>query len=189
MLETTWSTIEELEAWLTAVPLPLRLWGKNGAKTVAALWQELLVGDCQLQRDPPQRQVQVVEIVIRRGNQVLIEAAQELADGQMRQRGILPAEKMKVGEDVETAVLRGLQEELNISPENVTIHPDSYQQRQLRQDSPSYPGLPTHYTFHSLTVHIEGLPEGDFWHDNMAHGDGDPIKRHYWAWRARTGDE
>ena len=183
MNELNWSDVAELREWLTAAAIPIRTWGHNGAKTVAALWQELLAGESVLQTNPPQRQVQVVEIIIRRGDQILIEAAQELANGQVRRRGILPAEKMKAGEGVKTAVWRGLGEELGVHREDVIFLPDSYQQRQSCHDSPSYPGLPTLYTIHSLAVQVAGLPEGEFWHDNEAYGPGDPVKRHYWAWR------
>jgi hypothetical protein len=183
-----WSGVEELRQWLTAVAIPTHTWGQNGTKTVATLWQELIAGETVLQTDPPQRQVQLVEIVIRRSDQVLIEAAQELAGGQMRQRDILPAEKMKAGEGVETAVLRGLQEELGVAPENVTIQANSYRQHQRLHDSPSYPGLPTLYTIHRLTVRVNGLPDSDFWHDHAAYGSGDPVKRHYWTWRSEITD-
>jgi hypothetical protein len=177
------SNIDELRRWLTAVPLDLSLWGKNGAKTVADLWQELVAGETQLQADPLQRQVQVAQFFIRRGDLVLIEGAQELADGQIRQRGILPAEKMKAGEDVATAVRRGICEELGVDNTDVTLIADSYQQHQEVLDSPSYPGLPTLYIIHSLAVQVQGLPDADFWRDNIAQGHGDPVKRHYWVWR------
>ena len=183
MVAKTWSNIDELREWLTAVAIPTVAWGKNGAKTIEDLWQEVITGETILQDNPPQRQVQVVKMVIRRGNQVLIEAAQELADGQMRQRDILPAEKMKTGEEVETAVLRGLREELGIAPENVTILASRYQEKKSIKDSPSYPGLPTRYTIYSLAVQVKGLPESDFWHDNEAHKQGDPVKRHHWSWQ------
>ena len=175
--------IDELQAWLTAVHINTAAWGQNGAKSVEALWQEIAVGETQIQADPPQRQVQVVEILIRQDDKVLIEAAQDLADGQIRQRGILPAEKMKVGETVDTAVLRGLGEELGVTSEDVTILADSYRQHQRLRDSPSYPGLPTLYSIHSLAVQVKGLPEDDFWRDNAAYGQGDPVKRHYWVWK------
>ena len=174
--------IEGLREWLMAVDINTAAWGKNGAKSVEALWQEIATGESQLQSDPPERQVQVVEILIRRDDKVLIEAAQELADGQIRQRGILPAEKMQAGEEVETAVRRGLGEELGIASEDVTILGGSYRQYQRLGDSPSYPGLPTRYTIHSFVVQVEGLPEGGFWRDNAVYGQGDPVKRHYWVW-------
>jgi hypothetical protein len=180
------SNIDELQAWLTAVDINIAAWGKNGAKSVEALWQEIVAGEAQIETEPPERQVQVAEIVIRRGDQVLIEAAQELADGQIRQRGLLPAEKMRAGEEVETTVQRGLGEELGIASEDVMILADSYQQYQRLQDSPSYPGLPTRYSIHRLAVQVKGLPEGDFWWENAAYGQGDPVKRHYWVWELGT---
>ena len=183
MAETNWSTIDELREWLTAVHIPIHTWGKDGAKTVEALWQEVAAGETVLQSAPPQRRVQLVEVVIRRGELVLVEAAQELADGQMRQRGILPAEKMKAGEDVETAVLRGLQEELGVAHEAVTTLTDTYKKIETLKASPSYPGLPTHYTVHQFAVQITGLPDGDFWVDNESHEQGDPVKRHHWSWQ------
>ena len=60
-MHMVWSSLDELRHWLAAVPIDTTTWGQNGTKTVAALWQELLVGDTQLQTNPPQRQVQVVE--------------------------------------------------------------------------------------------------------------------------------
>lgn len=56
------------------------LWGEGNAKTIGHLWDELREGEARLQDDPPLRLVDAVQIIIRRGKQILVEARQELGN-------------------------------------------------------------------------------------------------------------
>jgi ADP-ribose pyrophosphatase YjhB (NUDIX family) len=114
---------------------------------------------------------------------VLVEAEQEFFNGQRRFRKQPPSEKIRPGEALQEAARRCLQEELGVLPENITLHMASHQQHQTNTNSFSYPGLPSQYNFHLLEAAVAGLPEEDFWRENLA-GDNeiDPVKRHRWAW-------
>ncbi len=175
-------TVADLEIWLLQRGIDTSQWGKNGAKTVDHFWQELQKGDCALRKDPLLRLVTVAQVIIRRGNRLLVEAAQEFGDGTVRERGIPPAEKLLPNEDVTAGMLRCLQEELNISPKQTTLFPATH--RQVVRDIPSssYPGLPTRYVIHRMDAAVPELPDDSFWRDNLAFGPGDPIRRQQWAW-------
>jgi ADP-ribose pyrophosphatase YjhB (NUDIX family) len=174
---------QQLQAWLKAVGVNTALWGEGQAKTVGHLWVELDCGEAKLIDDPPLRLVDVVQIIIRRGKQVLLEVKQELDNNQVRFRNQPPSEKIKAGEDYSTAALRCLVEELGVKETAVTILHDTYTTTESETDSLSYPGLRTRYTFHLVEAIVSGLPNAAFWCENKAHGEGDPIVRHWWAWR------
>lgn len=175
-----------LQLWLIQQGIDPTSWGIDGAKTVHDLWDELQNGDIKLHSDPALREVALVQVFIRRGEQVLLEVAQEFDSGQLRWRNIPPSEKMRGEEDYREAAVRGLQEEIGIAPERICFVADSYQQFQRNSISPSYPGLPTRYTVHHIEAKVETLPEADFWWENEAHGTGDPVRRHRWGWRPAT---
>ena len=179
---------EALRRWLARQQIDASSWGHDGAKRPSDLWEELRSGDCQLQEDPPLRVIKLVEIIIRRGERILMERAQELTDGSRRARDIPPSEKMRPHEDVETAALRGLEEELQVSPSQVLLEPNTIQRRQRQADSPSFPGLPTQYTIYSIEAMVADLPEAPFWRDNGAFNHGDPVRRQLWAWE-RLGED
>lgn len=178
-------TQTELEMWLRAKKIDISVWGENGAKRVIDLWEELKKEDCFLQDDPPLRSIHLAEVIIEQNGKRLIEAEQELGDGTRRQRRIPPSEKMRPNEDIQVAARRGLQEELHITADRVTLLPQTYRQRQRLLDSPSYPGLPTQYTIHRIEAVVTGLPHEDFWRDNLAFADGDPVRRQRWSWIVR----
>ncbi|MCA9971540.1 MAG: NUDIX domain-containing protein, partial [Anaerolineales bacterium] len=138
-----------LAAWLAARGIDVDAWGRGGAKTAADLWQEVRRGECVLLETAVApgclRRVQLVEVIIRRGERVLLELAQELADGRRRERLIPPSEKMQPGEDTAVAAMRGLWEELHLAAADVTLLDAGAAPRRRRLDSPSYPGLPTEY--------------------------------------------
>ena len=175
--------VAELQNWLKANRIDTSLWGEGNAKTINNLWNELQNGEIAFQDSPPRRLVHVAQVLIRKGKQILLEAEQELANGQRRFRNQPPSEKMKPGESSTDAVLRCFQEELGIRPEDVTFLPETYERVQRESDSLSYPGLTTQYTFQIIAAQVAGLPETDFWRDNQAFGSGDPVKRHLWIWR------
>lgn len=179
---------DELIDWLTAAGIDVTGWGEGDSKTPADLWREYVVGESYFFDDPPRRLVEVAQLLIRRGDMVLIEIEQEFADGRRRSRLRLPSEKVMRGEEPITAAVRCLQEELGFGPGDVMMKiGDEF--IQMTADSPSYPGLPTRYEFFTFEIIRDSLPDGDFYHENTA--PGDPIRRHLWGWRKKrpeTGD-
>jgi ADP-ribose pyrophosphatase YjhB (NUDIX family) len=170
--------------WLEERGIDTRSWRPPGAKQVGELWREIAEGEATIQDTPPLRLVNVVQLIIRRGDFILVEAEQELGNGGKRWRNRPPSEKMKAGESVTDAALRCLREELGVDMERVTLLGDTLTQSEQVAESPSYPGLPTQYTFHSLEAEVDGLPDVDFWRVNSAFfKGGDPVRRHRWAWR------
>lgn len=173
-----------LATWLAGVGVPMAGWGRGGAKTVADLWRETMMGETTLCDNPPRRAVNVVQVMIHRGGRALTEIEQEMADGRRRARGWPPSEKLKDGEDALAAARRCLGEELGLDVSSIRL----YEERppyDRTQDSPSYPGLPTTYRVHTVTIAAADLPtappDADFWRDNNA--PGDPVRRHLWGWR------
>ena len=180
----TFADAGALVAWLAGAGVPLAVWGRGGAKTPADLWAELVAGETTLYDDPPRRAVAVVQVFIRRGGQQLLELEQEMADGRRRARGWPPSEKLKRGEDALVAARRCLAEELGIAaPPGTLCEGDPPYEHTL--DSPSYPGLPTTYRVHTMTIDDANLttvlPDAGFWLENAA--PTDPVRRHRWGWR------
>ncbi len=180
----TFDNPSALAAWLTAGGVPLAEWGRGGAKTVADLWAEVACGETTLGDNPPRRTVSVVQVFIRRGERMLTEIEQEMADGRRRVRGWPPSEKLKRGEDALVAARRCLAEELGIAALPGTLcEGDPPYEHTL--DSPSYPGLPTTYRVHTMTIDDANLttvlPDAGFWLENAA--PTDPVRRHRWGWR------
>jgi 8-oxo-dGTP pyrophosphatase MutT (NUDIX family) len=175
---------DALAAWLAAGGVPLAAWGRGGAKTVADLWAEVACGETTLGDAPPRRAVDVVQVLIGRGQQTLTEIEQAMADGRRRVRGWPPSEKLKRGENPLVAARRCLAEELGItvSPGTLCEGVPAYEHT---VDSPSYPGLPTTYRVHTVTIAAadlpDALPDADFWRDNAA--PADPVRQHLWGWR------
>jgi hypothetical protein len=168
-------------AWLEANSIPKHTWGVGQAKSVVDLWSEYQRGETIFEDDPPVRQVSVVQLRIQRGDRILVELEQVLADGRRRARNRLPSEKMKAGESPIMAAWRCLVEELGLDVRDVVVS-EVVETTETIIDSPSYPGLPTRYTFHTMEVRTDALPDGDFWRDNTA--EGDPVRRHRWGWLA-----
>lgn len=180
----------DLRTWLEKKGIDTGTWGKEGTKGVEHLWQEIMEGDASLQEDRPLRRVRVVQVMVRRGDTILVEGAQEFASEQRRDRSQPPSEKLKTGETHLEGALRCLCEELGVEKTQVTLIPSSHRRWQKRSDSPSYPGLPTRYILHAIEAVVEGLPESGFWRENRAFAAGsDPIRRHYWDWRPREASE
>ena len=176
----TFDDPDALAAWLTAGGVPLADWGRGEAKTVGDLWAEVACGETTLGDNPPRRTVSVVQVLIRRGERALTEIEQEMADGRRRARGWPPSEKLKRDEDARVAARRCLAEELGIAvpPDALCEGEPPYEHT---YDSPSYPGLPTTYRVHTMTVDAVALPDADFWLGNAAAAD--PVRRHLWGWR------
>ncbi len=158
-------------------------WGTGVAKSVNDLWAEIIHGDSVLESSPLLRVVQVVNVVIRSGNKVLIEGEQQFRGNQNRYRGIPLSEKMKPGETPVGAALRGIEEELRVESERVTVLSASDKPQTTLRESPSFPGLRTKYSVHTVEVQIESLPDQTFWTDELPENSSDPIKRHQWQWK------
>jgi hypothetical protein len=175
--------IHALEVWLKKYGIDYDSWGQHSSKSLGNLWEEVTAGEIQLKAPPPLRVVEVVQIIIRQGDAVLVEAEQEFFNGQRRFRDQPPSEKVKPGETVQEAAYRCLQEELGVSSDQIRLRMESHQTHQSNTNSISYPGLPSQYNFHLLEAAVTGLPTEGFWRENQAGGAIDPVKRHRWVWR------
>lgn len=173
----------DLRRWLRQQGVDLSVWGQGGHKSVEHLWEEIARGETQIQEKPPLRLVDVVQVVVRRGKQALVETEQELAGGGRRQRNRPPSEKMQPGESYLESALRCLREELDVERADVTLLHDTYRREQREGPSPSYPGLRTRYTFHQVEADVAGLPEGNFSTRERAGERGDPVETHHWTWK------
>lgn len=183
-------------------------WGtKPGTKNVHNLWLELADGETSLvDTFPPVRNLEVVcvRVLGKDGNMVLLESHQELSDGSIRKRDRPLSEKLKSGEDIESAVKRAIKEELgsvifkgeddkdvNLD-EIVSILPNSYDKKVEERFSLSYPGLPACYVLHTMDAIVEGLPEDEFvTEEGTEYGECDDeevkneavsVKKHFWRW-------
>ncbi len=180
MNERRFESESELGGWLAAVGIDTIAWGQGKAKQPGDLWAEYRNGETRFADDPPARLIDVAQIVLGRGDAVLLELAQEFADGRRRVRLRPPSEKMKPGESPRAAAWRCLAEELGLTEAEVALDED-YHVIEEEEDSPSYPGLMTRYRFHVFAATADALPDADFARDN--HAADDPIRRHYWGWR------
>ncbi len=176
-------TRQDLVTWLDANGVDMSQWGSPGTQTVTELWHEICAGETRLRGKPPRRFVNVVEVIIRKGSCILIETRQVSKDGRVRCRYIPPSEKMWPDEEPFNAALRCLREELDLLPEDVEIVTSSYTKRLEVNDSPSYPGLETCWTFHSVEARIRELPEHAFSTDESSSDGKETILHHDWEWR------
>jgi hypothetical protein len=174
---------DALEKWLIAHGIAVKSWGEAGTKTLDNLWHELANHEITLEDDPPARKVQVVQVILRRGDTVLHELAQEFEDGRLRERQQPPSEKIVGIESRYAAAERCLREELGLEPQQLKILPATHPISEQIAESPSYPGLSTHYRIYTVEATADDLPDDDFWRDNEAFGSGDPVRRHLWGWR------
>jgi hypothetical protein len=177
----TFENQAELNAFLNDHGIDTAPWGTGQAKRIQDLWNEIVAGESHLAPEPLRRVVQVVRVIIRKGEMILVEAEQEFVDGRRRNRRQPPADKMKPGEDIITAAKRCLVEELNAAEGDLQVLPQTHRVVEKLIDSLSYPGLITAYTFHYIDAIVPGLPDLGFWVDNDG-GESDPVKRHYWVW-------
>jgi hypothetical protein len=178
-------SIEELDEWLRGHEIDLSQWGEGAAKSVDDLWAEIAKGESVMQDEAPLRSVQAVRVVVRRDDQVLIEAYQGFNSGRRRERNRPPSEKMHPGERYVDAALRCLREELGVEAEDVRLKHETYRRKVWEGIPDSYPGLCTRYVFHVVDAHVQGLPQSDFSTIERETGPGEPIGVHYWEWRAR----
>ena len=175
-------SLQELKDWLTKKGIDFSRWGSGSTKTVKHLWQEIVDQEICLQDNPPLRISAIVQIIIRRGDRILIEVEQEFDDNRSRPRNRPPTEKMKYSESYLDTASRCLQEELSLKPHQFQIINATYQRREEHLESSSYPGLCTRYILHIVEAKVNKLPDTDFWTDEGSESRSDAIKKHHWAW-------
>ncbi len=176
--------LDDLQLWFEEVGIDVANWGRGESKHIEDLWEEISSGETVLQDDPPLRILNVVQVIIRKNDTILMEIEQEFDTGRRRSRNRPPSEKMKPDEGYIVAALRCINEELGLDSQKVVLDIETYKQELQILDSPSFPGLQTKFNIHSIEAVVEGLPEEDFWRENVAfHSEGsDPVKRHHWGW-------
>ena len=178
-----------LANWLVAKGVDLSQWGQASAKSVEDLWHEIINHDMVIDEDPLLRVVEVVTVIIRDGERVLIETAQQFKDGRRRSRNRPPSDKIKLGENYREAAIRCLDEELGIVSEQVQIMTNTHHVTQMVRQGVSYPGLPTQYYLHRVEAKVSHLPKHDFrTTESTRSGRTDPVKYHYWSW-LKVSDE
>ena len=180
------ANIAELAGWLEDKGIDMRSWGRGPYKSITNLWDEYVAGEVFFEDDPPVRIVQVIQILIQQNDRSLREVEQEFGNGERRFRNQPPAEKVKSNETGVDAAQRCLREELGLSSEQIEWISVENEQEEMVADSPSYPGLQTRYMIQEIKARVIGLPEEDFWRENRAAAEGDPVSRHLWGWRAQA---
>jgi hypothetical protein len=171
-----------LTDWLNENDIDTSNWGIGGSKTAVDLWHEIQNGESTLHGRPPERVVRVVQIIIQQEGKLLKEIEQEMRDGRVRRRDLLPSDKMQPGETPEDSVYRCLLEEMGVTKDQVFSLKER-ERKQKKRESPSYPGIMTRYDFFILEAEIINLPVESFWRENtLANAASDPVKRHHWGW-------
>ena len=169
-----------LMVWLTTNGIELSHWGSGTAKSVVDLWHEVQAGESYLQSAPLLRRVEVASLSIVQNGFQLFEAIQYFHDGRERYPNRAPSEKMKRGETPIDAAMRCLAEEIGCTFANILDPPKLIQTKEDQLDSPSYPGLPSLFTLHTLICTVQALPNIDFVTTNQA--EGDPVASIRWRW-------
>jgi hypothetical protein len=173
----------EMVEWLEEMGIDLHAWGTGSYKSIINLWEEYKAGDISFADDPPMRVVEVVQIHVQQGDLILFELEQQFNNGKRRFRNQPPAEKIKPGETSVDAAYRCLREELGLERGQVEEINSVDEQDEIVTGSPSYPGLLTKYRIYEVRAQVSGLPGEDFWRENTAVTEGDPVSRHLWSWR------
>jgi hypothetical protein len=178
------STVNELQECLQTYAIDLSTWGKENAKNIMQLFEEINNGECWLEGNPLIRVLPIVQVIVHADDKILIEVSQELCDRRIRERNLPPSEKMKPNEDWKTAAIRCLDEELGIVPAQINFITKECEPIVRERDSQSYPGLSSQYHIYKVDVLIDSLPSHDFWtvekkglHQDKA------ILRHQWSWK------
>lgn len=146
----------ELKNTLNKYGIDFSTWGTGTTKTLEHLQKEIDSGETVLVENKDGdlvRQITIgtVYIFYKKPDNTwwkLKEEKQVFSDGRERVRGGEKSisEKMKSDEDPDAMIIRGIQEELQISGD-ITIQKNAYTSR--NEASPSYPGLITEYNEHN----------------------------------------
>ena len=147
------SITANLEAILNLGGTDTSSWGSGKAKSIRNLMVEFSAEECYFRFEPTgiTRVTKVVRMEILDPELgLLIEESQVLPDGQFRERGTVPSEKIIGKESPTDAVLRGMKEELRLGPESFIFR---LGKREIESnDSPSYPNLPTEYQLYTFEI-------------------------------------
>ncbi len=175
--------MEELIHWLEKFDINYQMWGQNLSKTVDNLLEEIRSSECVLKNNLPLRIVYVVQLIIFQDKKILVEKEQVFCDNRNRPRLAPPSEKMKTNENVKDSAIRCLDEELQLSMQDVDIISTETKPKIRNRISTSYPGLRSRYHLFRVVVSTKKLPRNDFW----THEKNDPFKKnliikHKWGW-------
>jgi len=132
---------------------PITKWGKNGAKTVNDLYQELMTGQCCFLIEGRNfiRTVQEVRLFVSDPNLgTLIEESRVLAGGGIDNSSKLPSTKIKISDEPVPAVFIKMREDFNLNPESYTWN--NHEITRCEMESKHYPGIITRYEWHTFYI-------------------------------------
>jgi len=176
-------TVDQLKDWLTSHSINTDLWNCNQAKSIERLYEEILKGESYIQDEPSMRIVNVVQVLVKKGDNYLLELEQEMEDQRKRKRHIPPSEKMKPGEDCLFAAKRCLKEELGTTDNDIQLLSGLCEPTISERNSRSYPGLRTQYRLYHVEVDVKNIPDENFWTKETSIVNGkEIIRHHYWGW-------
>ena len=149
---------ESFGEFLNSYNVSIADWGKNEAKELVDLLDELKGGDCYLAEKSDGsliRVVRVAKIDILAPGLMLIEDRQVFNDGRKRSRnlGTSVCEKIMSSETPEQGADRGLREEVKLT--GVEITPKEKFKVEEKRESPSYPNLESVYFFFHFETRID----------------------------------
>jgi hypothetical protein len=179
-------SLAELRQWLTIQGIPHEKWGVGATKTVWKLWGEISSGEAVMTENPPRRRIAAVSVEIEVDRRKLVEARQRLANGAVRERGSEPAEKMLPGETADITAERCLREELEVEGHRIELDERTASNVLKVIESPSYPGLPTHYLLWKISAKVDDLPLEDFTTEEATGSNHEAVLTHYWEWHRRV---
>lgn len=157
--------IDKLPSYLVSFGIPIQSWGSGDAKTILHLQNELQENDCELivVNGKLIRRVSFVNISVTAefdgSLHNLVEKKQVFDEGTKNERVRMRTriegsvkEKIHISEDPTEAATRAIGEELGID----NTFPKLISSKDIEEESPSYPGLPTQYHAYYYQVTLEG---------------------------------
>ena len=158
-------SVDVLSVALTNFGVDISDWGTGNTRSVADFLKELQKQESHLRlySEGLTRVVRVVKLLIfRPGNGYLVEAYQILPDGRRRDRQQIPSGKMAAHETVHRAVVREMDEELNLTH---GVHYDFKLKRIYTEEasSKSYPNLRCLYELNECAIELHRdtqIPDG-----------------------------
>jgi hypothetical protein len=179
--------VSALRALLQQYGIDTAAYGSQHAKTVAHLHKELREGESRLALshgtllrvvEPVFVSVYAVENGVIK---YVVEKDQVYADGRMRSRRMLLAEKKKPAEGWADCALRGVQEELSTT-QGLRVSAQSYFAFEEEKRSLSYPGLLSRYVSHSVAIELTA-PSADLGMPGFRDFETEePGLVHRWVW-------
>ncbi len=141
-------TAGEMHGLLVRYGIPTEQYGKGKAKTIEQLFEEVRKRECTLVTENGRllRLTEVACLFVYQGGNVLAEDKQVFPDGRERRRTLDASvgEKIKAGDSPCDAVKEITRDELP-TLQSYTAAVEELNDRVDRNESPSYPGLPTAY--------------------------------------------